>query len=130
MVRSVNSMSVFQNMKTTVTPRNVTSFRGDDKNVTSAKNTNKNPNKIGYFRALFSRLTNEQIKNANETGKVEGKIKIKPDGNGGYKIVSNLMNVTTGTQTIPTGYELRKNWLGFTKVLPKDSNGILIKKNK
>lgn len=129
MVRSVNSMPVFQTMKTAqaVTPRNVTTaFRGER---TQAKAPQaKDPGKVGYFRAVFSRLTNEQIKEANESGKIKGKVKFKSNQRGGYVIVPNLMYITTGTQTIPAGFELRKNWLGFTRVLPKDAEGAFIKK--
>lgn len=127
MVRSVNSMPTITMVKaqSAVTPHNVTSFKG--KAEKQAKT--KDPNKVGYWRAAFSRLTNEQIKNANETGQLSGNVKIKPSSVGtGYVIAPNLMNVTTGTKTIPEGYELRKNLLGFTVVLPKDSEGVFIKK--
>ncbi len=125
MVRSVNSMPVFNTLKAqqAVTPRNVTMFKGE-KTVKT-----KDPTKVGYWRAAFSRLTTEQINNANETGKLSGKVKIKQNLAGtGYSLTSNLMGITVGTQTIPAGYELRKNWLGFTVLLPKDSEGLFIKK--
>ena len=32
-----------------------------------------------------------------------------------------------GTQTIPQGFEVKKNVLGQAVVLPKDSTGIMIK---
>ncbi len=130
MVRSVNSMPVFTTLKTqqAVTPRNVTMFKGEKVKQEKPVKT-KDPNKVGYWRATFSRLTTEQIKNANETGKLSGRIKIKPKLAGtGYKLAPNIMGVTIGTQTIPAGYELRKNWLGFTVLLPKDSEGLFIKK--
>ena len=127
MVRSVSGMpfSTMQNVKA-VTSRNVTGtyFKGGEKRTTNTKDSTK----IGYWRAAFSRLTNEQIEKANKTGKLSGKAKIKQNGRGGYTIVSNLMGISSGTQTIPEGFELRKNWLGFTKVLPKDTEGLFIKK--
>ena len=130
MVRSVSGMP-FNAMRTSkaVTSRNVTSttyFKGEDKTLN--KETLPNSAKVGFWRAAFSRLTNKQIEEANKTGKLSGKVKIKPNGRGGYTIVSNLMGVSSGTQTIPEGFELRKNWLGFTKVLPKDTEGLFIKK--
>lgn len=130
MVRSVNSMPVFNTLKTqqAVTPRNVTMFKGEKVKQEKPVKT-KDPTKVGYWRAAFSRLTTEQINNANETGKLSGKVKIKPNLAGtGYSLTSNLMGITVGTQTIPEGYELRKNWLGFTVLLPKDSEGLFIKK--
>ena len=130
MVRSVNSMPVFNTLKAqqAVTPRNVTMFKGEKVKQEKPVKT-KDPNKVGYWRAAFSRLTTEQINNANETGKLSGKVKIKQNLAGtGYKLATNLMGVSTGTQTIPAGYELRKNWLGFTVILPKDSEGLFIKK--
>lgn len=129
MVRSVNSMPVYSALKTkqTVTPHNVTNFKGEIKQ--NKKTITKDESYIGYWRAAFSRLTDEQIEHANKTGKISGKVKIKPAADyTGYHIAPNLMNITTGTQTIPEGYELRKNWLGFTRVLPKDSEGVFIKK--
>lgn len=134
MVRSVNSMPVFATMKTnqTVTPRNVTMFKGEQNTAKQPKGKKaKDPMAVGYWRAAFSRLTDEQIKNANETGQLKGKIKIKPKtGETGYVLRTNLFNVTTGTKTIPAGYELRKNWLGFTTIQPKGAEGAFIKKQK
>src|SRR5574344_3030689 len=129
MVRSVNSMPVFTTVKyhQAVTPQNsAMNFKGEKKLAT---NSVKDPNKIGYWRATFSRLTDKQIANINETGQLTGKVKFK-NVLGRYGIVPNLLNVTTGTKTLPAGYEVKKNWLGFTLVLPKDSEGAFIEKNK
>lgn len=133
MVRSVSGMpfKTMQNVKA-VTSRNVTGtyFKGEEK---LAKNVNakaKDPTKIGYFRAVFSRLTDEQINNVNESGKLNGNVKFRSNGQGGYVIVPNIMNVSVGTKTLPAGFELKKNFLGFTCVVPKDSESILLKKSK
>lgn len=129
MVRSVSGMpfSTMQNVKA-VTSRNVTGtyFKGREKRTTNTKDSTK----IGYWRAAFSRLTNEQIKNVNETGKLNGNVKFRSNGQGGYVIVPNIMNVSVGTKTLPAGFELKKNFLGFTCVVPKDSESIFLKKNK
>ena len=129
MVRSVSGMpfSTMQNVKA-VTSRNVTGtyFKGGEKRTTNTKDSTK----IGYWRAAFSRLTDEQIKNVNETGELNGNVKFRSNGQGGYVIVPNIMNVSVGTKTLPAGFELKKNFLGFTCVVPKDSESIFLKKNK
>ncbi len=129
MVRSVSGMpfNAMQNAKA-VTSRNVTGtyFKAGEKIAAKAKDSTK----IGYWRAAFSRLTDEQIKNVNETGKLNGNVKFRSNGQGGYTIVPNLMNVSVGTKTLPAGFELKKNFLGFTCVVPKDSESILLKKSK
>ncbi len=129
MVRSVSGMpfKAMQNTKA-VTSRNVTGtyLKGEGKVAATAKDSTK----IGYWRAAFSRLTDEQIKNVNETGKLNGNVKFRPNGQGGYLIVPNIMNISVGTKTLPAGFELKKNFLGFTCIVPKDSESILLKKSK
>lgn len=129
MVRSVSGMplNAMQNVKA-VTSRNVTGsyFKGGEKVAAKVKDSTQ----IGYWRAAFSRLTDEQIKSVNETGKLNGRVKFRSNGQGGYLIVPNIMNVSVGTKTLPAGFELKKNFLGFTCVVPKDSESILLKKSK
>lgn len=83
--------------------------------------------KISVARALFNRLTDEQIKTINETGKLPEGVKIEKDAYGNYHIGNNFINLTPGTRTVPAGYELKKDWLGFTVIVPKDTESILIK---
>ncbi len=133
MVKSVNSMSSYSAMKMnnrTVTPQtSAINFQGDKK-VSSDIKKEKDPNKIGYFRAVFSKLTDKQIQNVNETKKLTGKVKFKQFF-GRYIIVPNILNITTGTKTLPEGFELKKSrFFGFTNVLPKDSEGFFVKKPK
>jgi hypothetical protein len=112
-----------------VTPHTSTmNFRGKPtKEEDSVETETKKPYEISNTRALFSRLTDNQINQANETGKIQGKAKISQSGYGGFSIAPNFINLTVGTKTIPAGYELRKDWAGFTAVVPKDSESILLK---
>ena len=133
MVKSVNSMPMYSIARTNtkaVTPHTSTmSFKGKSKEDEGGLEfKERNSNDISLTRATFSRLTNEQIDNANETGKIQGKAKIVQGQSGGFQIAPNFMNLVVGTKTIPAGYELRKDWAGFTAVLPKDSESILLKK--
>lgn len=83
--------------------------------------------KIGFFRIIFSRLTNEQIASINETKMLPKNAKFM--GNGGYYgIHNNFFNIFRGTRRLPEGYEVRKDFLGFTKIVLKDSEGLLLRK--
>jgi len=85
------------------------------------------PPKIGNTRLIFSRLTSKQIEQVNESGKLPANAKFVKTEQGGYVIRPNWFNVITGTRTIPAGFEIKKNLLGFSKVLPKDSAGLFIR---
>lgn len=84
--------------------------------------------KIGAFRLITCLLTDEQIAEINKTRKLpdNGKFIATPGGNG-YTINYNLMNLRTGTKTLPEGFEVKRNILGFAVVLPKDTEGLFIK---
>lgn len=88
------------------------------------------PHKIGGLRVLFSRLTNEQINAVNESRKLPDNAKFVKDGTGGYAISNNFFGIRAGTKTLPDDYELKKNFLGFTIVVPKDTKGLFIKDAK
>lgn len=83
--------------------------------------------KISWARAAFSRLTDEQIKTINETGKLPEGVKVVRDGFGGYTLSNNYGGLVTGTRTIPEGFEMKKDWAGFTVIVPKDTESIFVK---
>ncbi len=76
------------------------------------------------FRVFFNRLTNEQIDAINESRRLPQNVKVNK-----YRGLSNnFFNLTQGTRTLPEGYELRKNKLGFTRMVMIDSEGFWLKK--
>ena len=83
---------------------------------------------ISFFRAFFSRLTDEQIREVNRTGKLPIGTKFIQNGAGGYTISNNILGFRVGTRVLPQGYELKKNILGFTLVVPIGTKGAVIKK--
>lgn len=82
--------------------------------------------KIGVLRLCFNRLTDEQIKAVNETGRLPEKAKFAKIENT-FILQNNFFNITRGTRTLPAGYELKKGFLGFTAIVPKDTQGIFLK---
>ena len=84
--------------------------------------------KISGLRVAFNRLTDKQIAQINETGKLPKNAKFVPNGAGGYILVNNFFNITHGTKKLPEGFELQKNVLGFTVVVPKGTEGIFLRK--
>lgn len=83
--------------------------------------------KISWGRAAFSRLTDEQIRIINETGRLPEGTKFVCDGMGGYTLSNNYGGIVTGTRTLPEGFELKKDWLGFTVIVPKDTESVFVK---
>ena len=69
----------------------------------------------------------EQIAQINKTRKLPPNAKFVPNAVGQYRIVNNFINLTVGTQTLPEGFEVKKNILGQAVVLPKGSDGLFIK---
>ena len=51
---------------------------------------------------------------------------IAKDENGNYYITSDILNLQSGTRTLPKGYEVKKDKLGFAIVVPAGTKGILI----
>ena len=49
------------------------------------------------------------------------------NGVGGYSISNNFFGIRVGTQILPEGFEVRKNIFGQAVVLPKGSEGLLIR---
>lgn len=96
----------------------------ENKNAKAAENNDK----IGFFRLAFQRLTPAQIANINETGRLPEGSKLVSNGYGGYAFANNIVNVTPGTRTLPATHEIKRNFLGFTLVVPKDTESLLIKK--
>ena len=85
------------------------------------------PPEIGVIRLGTGFLTDEQIAQINKTRKLPDNAKFVPNGIGQYRIVNNFINLTVGTQTLPEGFEVKKNILGQAVVLPKGSDGLFIK---
>ena len=86
----------------------------------SKKPETKNQSKIGFLEAATGLLSDEQIAQINSTRQVpEGTIIVKTE-NGEYDIENDRLNLTTGTRTLPEGYEVRKNILGAAKIVPID----------
>ena len=101
----------------------------DSQYADSFKKTAKGNLKVNPLRIWFNRLTKEQIKAINETRQLPKNIKIRPNDVGtGFHIYHNIFNLKSGTTSLPEGFELRQNRLGFTRLLPKDTEGFWIRK--
>ena len=93
------------------------------------KLSKKGEPKVPVLRIWFNRLTQDQIDAINESGKFPKNIKVRPQEVGtGYYMYHNILNMFNGTQTMPEGYELRRNRLGFTRLVPKDTEGFWLPK--
>ena len=85
---------------------------------------------ISGFLIFCKRLKDEHIKLINETGELPENAKFVSCLCGGYKIVNNWFNFRSGTCILPFGYEVSKNLLGFTIVVPIGTKGFWIKKSR
>ena len=84
---------------------------------------------IGAMRLMFGFLTDEQVQQINATGKLPPNAKFVPNELGGYQLTNNFFGIQAGTQELPAGFEVKKNVLGFTTIVPKGTKGMLIKDN-
>ncbi len=85
---------------------------------------------IGVLRLATGILTDEQIAEINKTGRLPDNAKFIPNGFGQYCIANNFFNMRAGTQTLPEGFEVKKNVVGLAIVVPKGTDGLLIKSEK
>ena len=85
------------------------------------------PPKISRLRLMFNLLTDEQIDQINKSGKLPSNGKFIMNGMGSHHIANNFFNLRAGTQTLPEGFEVKKNVLGFAVVVPKGTEGLLVK---
>ena len=84
---------------------------------------------IGFFRLAFKRLTQEQIDAINGGAQLPSNAKFHANIEGQkYTIGNKILGITQGTRTLPAGFEVRKSWLGFTAVVPKDTEGWFLRK--
>ncbi len=82
---------------------------------------------IGVIRLATGFLTDAQVEEINKTGKLPENAKFIPNGVGQYIIANNFFNLRAGTQTMPEGFEVKKNFIGQAIVVPKGTQGLLIK---
>ena len=98
----------------------------NDKFVSSTQPENLPPD-IGTFRLTTGFLTDKQVDDINKTRQLPPNAKFVMNGYGSYAISNNFFGIRVGTQTLPEGFEVRKNVFGQAVVLPKGSEGLLIK---
>jgi len=99
----------------------------DSVEISNKASVETEPPKIGIIRLVFGRLSNEQIKQVNESGMLPKNAKFVMTGQGTFVIRPNFLNVVPGTRKLPEGFEVKKDVLGFTTVLPKGMKSILLK---
>jgi len=127
-INRINNMKV--NPATTQTPQTpsvtapvVNTEQKPDSTEFSTKKEYDGP-KIGFFRLAFSRLTKEQVDAVNRSRRLPENAKISQY----HSLKNNFFGITSGTRTIPEGYELRNSKFGFTKLVLVDSEGLFLKK--
>ena len=75
---------------------------------------------VSFIRATTGYLTQEQVDNINKTRKLPDNLKIISPYLGGYLLQYNS-DIDLGprsTQTVPEGYELKRNIAGYVNVVP------------
>lgn len=118
--------TAFQGVETSNVQQQAVKFDMPNDSFESCSEIEKPP-KINCVRIIFNRLTDEQIEQINKSGKLPDNAKFVTNESGGYSISPNIFGLTTGTQILPEGFEVKKNKLGVTVVLPKGTSGLLIK---
>ncbi len=87
------------------------------------------PPKIGMARVIFHRLTKEQLAEVNETRQLPKNAKIvNNEVSGEPRMTWNLLDWSLGTHTLPKGYEMKNDILGFTHIVREDSKAWWLKK--
>ena len=97
--------------------------------VASSSNSGRvsEPPQISWGRAVTGFLTKEQVDMINETRRLPDNVTIMPNGAGGYNFTYNYFGLRAGTQTVPEGFELKQDIIGQAHIVPKDTNGVLLR---
>ena len=82
---------------------------------------------IGTIRLATGFLTDAQVAEINKTRKLPENAKFFSNGYGQYFIANNFFGMRAGTQTLPEGFEVKKNFMGQAIVVAKDTKGLLIR---
>ena len=84
-------------------------------------------NNINKLRLITSMLTDKQIEQINKTGLLPDNAKFIFDGKVcRYYIANNFFGIRAGTQTLPEGFEVKKNLIGQAVAVPKNTKSIFI----
>lgn len=84
-------------------------------------------NNISKLRLMTGILTDEQIEQINKTGLLPDNAKFIFDGQvSRYYVANNFFGIRAGTQTLPEGFEVKKNLIGQAVAVPKNSKSIFI----
>ena len=130
-INGLNNTSVFSEIRNLTSTQNaVPAMRGtetvvEDKVELTQTQKQELP-KIGFMRALFKRYTKEQINQINETKEMPKNVKVVDDL-ASPRLAMNFMDITLGTHTLPAGYELRQDILGFTRLVREDSKALYLR---
>lgn len=100
-------------------------FLRNNKNTDSLNDTIKND--INFLEAQSRLLSDRQISIINKTKKMPDGTIIEKDKYGNYYITSDITGLSTGTKTLPKGYEVRKDITGFAIVVLIDQKGVFIR---
>jgi len=94
----------------------------------SFESTKAKPQKIGFLRILFHRLSKEQVAEINKTKQLPNGAKIAENSENSKPYLTwNLLGVTPGTQTLPAGYEFKNDIFGFTHLVREGTKGLFIR---
>ena len=85
------------------------------------------PPRISRLRLWLGILSKKQGNKINQSGKLPKKAKFVKAEKGDYKIVNNFFGLKQGTQILPDGYEVKRNLLGFAKVVPTGTKGLFLR---
>ena len=86
------------------------------------------PPKISRLRLMFGLLKDDQVKAINESGRLPDNAKFIMNNVGnGYTICNNFFGLRAGTKELPAGFEVKKSVFGFAQVVPKGTEGALLK---
>lgn len=108
----------------------VTSAGQGNESIFNSQQVDNTPPQIGGMRIALNYLTKDQIKEVNRTRRLPDNAKFVQTGFGKYEICNNFFDLRAGTQVLPEGYEVKRDLLGFTIVVPAGTKGLFIRNNK
>lgn len=86
-----------------------------------------NNTNIDFIEANFKVLSDKQIAEINKTRKLPKGTVIQKNDEGDFYISSDVTDLSTGTRTLPKGFEVKKNVFGIAVIVPVGTKGVLIR---
>lgn len=105
-------------------------LQNNKKTAENIKKRDTVKNSINFLETASGLLSDEQLAKINKSRLVPKGTLIVKNVDGSYELTNDRLGLERGTRMLPEGYEMRKDLLGFAKIVPIDQKSIFLRKKE